>query len=59
VVEDPTWVVIPAPDAPTGDDDSDKRTIMEFNFWVGWGRWKHKLIEFKVWENRKTGPVAE
>ena len=52
-------MVIPAPDAPTGDDDSDKRTIMEFNFWVGWGRWKHKLIEFKVWENRKTGPVVE
>ncbi len=47
-------MIVPDADVAAGDDDLDKRTIMEFNFWVSWGRWKHKLIQFKVWENKKT-----
>ncbi|KAG7285055.1 hypothetical protein NEMBOFW57_009675 [Staphylotrichum longicolle] len=52
--DDALWVVVPDANAAAGDDDSDKQTIMEFNFWLGWGRWKHKLIGFKAWESKKT-----
>ena len=50
---------MPEPSAGAGNDDSDKRTIMEFDFWVGWGRWKYKLIEFKVWGKKREGTGVE
>ncbi len=32
---------------------------MEFKFWVGWGRWKHKVIDLKVWKRKNIRVVEQ
>ncbi|KAL2128560.1 hypothetical protein VTI74DRAFT_9017 [Chaetomium olivicolor] len=49
--DDGQWVVV-----TDAEDGSDTKTLMEFNLILGWGRWKTKIIDFKVWreEDRRT-----